>query len=297
MSSGLMNTTNDLGLLPRSACPNCDRVCETVVRTNIAEIGRWPKFHGAHYRLEELDLSADTEFSIRWCAGCGLGFADPLLDPGHLSRLYNAVIVKPQARANYAKSLVSRQRQVGMILDIVDRYRPKSKPPRLLDFGAGWGLLLHEARNRGWEPHAIELADEERASLESEDFRVYPRLDEAPDDFFDAVGSTQVLEHVADFQEITRTHAKKLKAGGLLYIDVPNAGHFARRHLSRSANPLEHVNYFTHRFLTRWLGHRNGFELVWPRLLANPRQSWRAVRQALGLTPLTVVFRKRPLVK
>lgn len=292
MSPSLINSSNSPGLLPRSACPNCDRVCETVVRTNIAEISRWPKFHGPHYRLQELDLSADTEFSIRWCSGCGLGFADPLLDSGHLSRLYNAVIVKAQARANYAKGLVSRQRQVGMLLDIMDRYRPQSKPPRLLDFGAGWGLLLHEARNRGWESHAIELADEERASLEEHDFRVYSHLDEAPDEFFDAVGSIQVLEHVADFQEITRMHAKKLKAGGLLYIDVPNAGHFARRHLSWSANPLEHVNYFTHRFLTCWLGGRNGFELVWPRWLAGPKQSWRTVRQAFGLAPLTVVFRK-----
>jgi len=292
-----MNITNNQGLLPRTACPNCHKVGEIVVQTNIAAIGRWPKFHGAHYRLEELDLPADTEFFIRWCPGCGLGFADPLLDQSHLNRLYNAVIAKPDARANYIKSLGCRQVQVRMILKLLDRYSLAPAPRRLLDFGAGWGLLLHEARERGWEPHAIELADEERACLEAEHFRVYSHLDEAPDESFDAVGSMQVLEHVADFQEITRNHAKKLKPGGLLYIDVPNAGHFARRNRSWSANPLEHVNHFTHRFLTRWLGRRNEFELVWPQLLASPRQSWRAVRQTLGLTPLTVVFRKRPLVK
>jgi 2-polyprenyl-3-methyl-5-hydroxy-6-metoxy-1,4-benzoquinol methylase len=265
---------------------------ETLVRTNLAEIGRWPKFHGPHYRLEELAISANTEFSIRWCGSCGLGFADPLLDQSHLSRLYNAVIVKAHARSNYAKSLESRRRQVRLILNLLDCCSPKFKPRHLLDFGAGWGLLLHEARTRGWEPHAIEFAEEERASLEADQFRVYSCLEEAPNDFFDAVGSMQVLEHIAEFQAITRTHAKKLRAGGLLYIDVPNAGFFARRHFSRAANPLEHVNYFTHRFLTRWLEHRSGFELVWPRLLAGPKESWRALRQTFGLTPLTVVFRK-----
>jgi SAM-dependent methyltransferase len=137
------------------------------------------------------------------------------------------------------------------------------------------------------------LAEEERASLQADGFRVYPALEEAPNDFFDAVGSTQVLEHVADFHALTEIHAKKLKAGGLLYIDVPNAGYFARRPPGAFANPLEHVNYFTRAFLTRRLVDRAALELVWPRLMAAPKQSWRAVRQAAGLAPLTVVFRKR----
>jgi len=288
-----MNATATQALIERPSCPNCRAEGKTVVRTTIAEIGRWPKFCGSHYRLEELGLSPETPLSIRWCIACDLGFADPLLDPEHVRRLYNDVIVKPQARATYARSLDYRRRQARLILSLLEANGPQTEPRRLLDFGAGWGLFLHEARDRGWEPHAIELADEERSCLEKDEFKVYPVLDDAPDGFFDAVGSTQVLEHVADFQEITRACAAKLRRGGLLYIDVPNAGHFARRHGSWSANPLEHVNYFTHRFLTRWLSHQPGFELVWPRLLASPRQSWRAVRQALGLSPLTVIFRKR----
>jgi 2-polyprenyl-3-methyl-5-hydroxy-6-metoxy-1,4-benzoquinol methylase len=163
---------------------------------------------------------------------------------------------------------------------------------RLLDFGAGWGLLLRAARARGWECAGIELADRERASLQENGFEVFARLEDVPDESFDAVGSTQVLEHVADFHTIVGNQAAKLRPGGLLYIDVPNAGVWARRQAGLFANPLEHVNYFTHHFLSRRLLDSRRFELVWPRLAAPPKQAWRALRQHLGGTPLTVVFRK-----
>ncbi len=282
------------GLVGRPRCPACNTAGKIIVRTTVRDIGQWPKFRGDHYRLEKLQLTADTPFFVRWCAECEFGFADPLLDGEHLGRLYNDVIDKQQARTAYANSMDLRQRHVKQILSILDRQVSPNAPKTLLDFGAGWGLLLREARSRGWESYGIELADEERDTLRREGFTMFGGLDDVPDEFFDAVGSTQVLEHVPNFQDVINAQSNKLKPGGLLYVDVPNAGYFARRNPSLFGNPLEHVNYFTRRSLTRRIVAPALFRLVWPQRFTAPKESWRALRQSIGLAPLTLVFQKRP---
>src|SRR5689334_20206015 len=114
------DTIVNVRLIDRPVCPHCQGAAKVLVRTSVAGIAQWRKFQGTHYRLEELDLPSDTGLSVRWCAQCHFGFADPVLDQEGLSRLYNEVIVKKQTQAVYANSVGSRRPQVRLILDILD---------------------------------------------------------------------------------------------------------------------------------------------------------------------------------
>ncbi len=96
---------------------------------------------------------------------------------------------------------------------------------RLLDVGVGTGLLLHLAREAGWEATGVDLCAEaaERAAREF-------GLTVAVGDFlgaelpgrYDAITMADVLEHSRDPRAFVRRALALLAPGGVLYVGVPN---------------------------------------------------------------------------
>jgi len=96
---------------------------------------------------------------------------------------------------------------------------------RLLDVGVGTGLLLHLARQAGWEAAGVDLCAEaaERAARE---FGVAV----AVGDFlgadlpggYDAITMADVVEHSRDPRAFVRRAFTLLAPGGILYVGVPN---------------------------------------------------------------------------
>lgn len=109
---------------------------------------------------------------------------------------------------------------------------------RVLDVGAGHGLLLSLLTEFGHECHALDVQDQPAAhpdiygakamtfhlcNVEADPIRY-------PDEFFDAVVCCQVLEHFSHshlpaMKEIHRV----LRPGGIVEVDVPNAASFRNR--------------------------------------------------------------------
>ena len=108
---------------------------------------------------------------------------------------------------------------------------------RVLDVGAGHGLLLSFLTELGHECHALDVQDQPTAHSDTYGKGVvfHPCNVEAdpipyPDESFDAVVCCQVLEHFTHshlpaMKEIRRV----LRPGGIVEVDVPNAGSFRNR--------------------------------------------------------------------
>ena len=192
---------------------------------------------------------------------------------------------------------------------------------RLLDVGVGTGLLLHLAREAGWQVAGIEICPEaaERARHEfgvpvtAGDFEQAPLAGG-----WDAITMADVVEHTRDPRAFLTRARDLLAPGGVLYVAVPNhrslvfmtadllAPVGAAAGLVDRLYVPNHYTYFTPATLPRLLAEV-GFEVVGVerenshlgRYRLNPvvragLATLLAVSRVVGLESRLVVFARRP---
>ena len=100
------------------------------------------------------------------------------------------------------------------------------RPGSLLDVGAGTGVFMHLARERGWEPWGVDICPLTAEKAEREfglQIAVGPfEQHEFDGRRFDAVSMLDVLEHVHDPLTTLRRVHDLLRPGGAVLIAVPN---------------------------------------------------------------------------
>jgi 2-polyprenyl-3-methyl-5-hydroxy-6-metoxy-1,4-benzoquinol methylase len=111
----------------------------------------------------------------------------------------------------------------------IRRYLPAARP-RILDIGCGnHSPRITKTYLPACEYHGV---DDRRWNLDAEDDRCLDRFFgvslERPDDLaavpaaaYDAVILSHVLEHVSDPAAVLRRAASKVRAGGVIYVEVP----------------------------------------------------------------------------
>jgi 2-polyprenyl-3-methyl-5-hydroxy-6-metoxy-1,4-benzoquinol methylase len=153
------------------------------------------------------------------CARCGT-IQQPDLPKGReLHELYRNM--RDDA---YLVEEEGRRRTARRVLDAVERH---GKRGRMLDVGCGHGLLLDEARARGWQVEGLEISSASRAHA-AEDLGLDVRdatldeLDPATDGGFDAIVLADVLEHLDDPVAALKQIARLLAPGGLACVVTPD---------------------------------------------------------------------------
>jgi SAM-dependent methyltransferase len=147
---------------------------------------------------------------------------------------------------------------------------------RYLDVGCGSGGALGVAQALGWQVAGVEV--DEAAAKKARRFstRVHAGdLLEAPfaPGEFDCVTAFHVLEHVPDPVAAVRRMLEWLAPGGLLIVEVPNAGGLGARLFGRAWSGLElprHLSHFTPETLGAVVA-RAGGQVVWSWHQAKPR--------------------------
>jgi 2-polyprenyl-3-methyl-5-hydroxy-6-metoxy-1,4-benzoquinol methylase len=130
--------------------------------------------------------------------------------------------------------------------------------PLVLDVGCGVGLLLDEARRRGWRTQGVELSDwgvRRAGHLGLDVFQgILEEAGFAPSSF-DAVFMIDVLEHLADPVRTLARVSQVLRPGGVLCLVTPDADSAAARVLGRRWWGMlpGHVVLFPHRRLCELL--------------------------------------------
>lgn len=111
---------------------------------------------------------------------------------------------------------------------------------RILEVGVGAGHFLEQARAVGFDVTGIELNPDGAASARAKGFTVFEQdlaaLKTENLDYWDAICSFQVLEHLPNPRQFLEQCLELLKPGGLLILSVPNAA--VTRHLDPIRNDL-----------------------------------------------------------
>jgi SAM-dependent methyltransferase len=147
---------------------------------------------------------------------------------------------------------------------------------RYLDVGCGSGAALAVARALGWQVSGIEV-DDAAAGIARRFTNALHVGDVLTAPFaagqFDVVTAFHVLEHVPDPVAVTRRMLDWLAPGGLLIVEVPNAGGLGASLFGRAWSGLElprHLSHFTPATLELTLAKAGG-RIVWSWHQAKPR--------------------------
>ncbi len=217
------------------------------------------------------------KFRIVRCTECGFAFVNPRPTPEFISSFYSmcghgnseAKTLERvlEAERKYPNSTLDAQRIVENIRRFTMNGSGGDCRP-LLDIGCGYGFFSREARLRGFDVTALEVAAEERGiASQIAGLKPLPLSFEAfecREDSFSALLMSQILEHALDVNLwIAKAH-RLLAPAGILAIALPNFGSFLR-FLMREKEPYicppAHLNFFTIKGLSMLL-RRHGFQIL-----------------------------------
>jgi SAM-dependent methyltransferase len=151
--------------------------------------------------------------------------------------------------------------------EIVTKFDPYRQSSRLLDIGFGAGTLLEAARRAGWQTTGVEVAQSAVEHVRGLGFEVFcGTLQDAnyPENHFDVVTASEVIEHVPDPERVLHEIARVLRPGGLLWMTTPHARGISALMLGLKWSlvcPPQHLHLFSVRGAKKML-EQNGFRCL-----------------------------------
>ncbi len=163
---------------------------------------------------------AGVKTRIVRCSNCTHQYPNPMPFPKEgIDALYR------DASAYFTGQESEQKKQAGRarLHEFESKLRGKG---RFLDVGCGVGEVVSVATEMGWEATGVEPSTEftrlalERFSLEITN----STLEDAgfPDNSFDAIALSSVIEHLYSPLDTLKEIARVLRPGGLLWLDAPN---------------------------------------------------------------------------
>jgi len=149
-------------------------------------------------------------------------------------------------------------------LDIPLRYLAVPRKGRMLDVGCGDGSVLKIAQDLGWDAEGVDFDPEAVANARRKRLNVHAgKLKDQcyPDDSFDLVLISHVIEHVHDPLGMLREIRRVLRPGRILVVTTPNTGSWGQRYFGTNCvdlDPPRHLQLFNGRNLST-LAKRAGF--------------------------------------
>lgn len=166
-----------------------------------------------------------------------------------------------------AEAPVLRQNATDALKRIASFLDPPISEGKILDFGSGWGFFLDVAKGHGWHAFGLEptpaCAVYARAKFGVTIVTDTLRENTFPEDFFDAISSFQVFEHLPHPDQDLRILYKMLRHNGIILIEVPNYDTWTMRLMkSRHRHFVQdHLNFFSKDTLSQFLT-RQGFRIL-----------------------------------
>jgi SAM-dependent methyltransferase len=140
------------------------------------------------------------------------------------------------------------EKRLNEIVGLFANYRETG---RLLDIGFGAGTLLDVAQDLGWEASGVEvsLPAVEQARSKNLDVRHGGLRDASyPDNWFDVVTASEILEHLPEPVEDLREIVRILRPGGLFWATTPSARAISFRLMNLNwsvISPPEHIQLYS----------------------------------------------------
>jgi len=211
----------------------------------------------------------EGEYDIGRCEVCGLIQTVPSPSSEELKQLYEKYYnfggskksLYTKLRKTFLESVFYR---LWMAIDGDISFHSRRGQGRLLDIGCNEGRGLVIYRQNGFDPEGLELNERAAQNARMAGFSVYTQsLEEfQPDEPFDIVVLSNVLEHAPNPKDMLENVHRILKTGGHVWISCPNSQSWLRWLFGRSWINW-HVPFHLFHFSSKTLGQllqRSGFE-------------------------------------
>jgi SAM-dependent methyltransferase len=223
---------------------------------SVTEI-EWTNEHGDTH-AGPLETSTEQGDVIH-CRTCGFLHVTPLPSPGTLRRLYEEHFYQ-EDKSDYLDRAREDEKWLRLMFDLrlnrISKLLGGADRPRILDIGCGPGDFLAACQDRGWQGTGIEPSPVATAFCQDRGLNVrqgFFGADTAAEmGTFDAVHMSEVLEHIADPQEVLKAAHGILRDGGVLAVSTPNDYNPFQETLVTERDfrqwwvvPDHHLNYFT----------------------------------------------------
>ncbi len=190
---------------------------------------------------------------------------DRFLDNSYLSSRFGYPIVsKRQARLfGFVRRLSP---DIRTTLDFKVMYLPAHENGRLLEIGCGSGEMLKIMEDLGWHGEGVDFDAEAVRNATSRGLRVRQgslAAQHYPDDHFDAITMSHLIEHVPDPLALLSECRRILKPGGRAVVVTPNSDAWGHRVAGASwlnLDPPRHLHLFNRNSLAI-LAERAGFRI------------------------------------
>ncbi len=168
------------------------------------------------------------------CRGCGVATTDPWPTDAELEQAYADWYRPSEGRFSGPGDALLRRSRATLARRLAD----VAPPGRVLDVGAGDGVLLDALRASGREALGIERRSDRPDVVDAE----LAELEEG----WAAVVFWHSLEHLPDPAGALREAARLLRPGGLLVVAVPNAASLQARVFGDRWLALDLPRHLTH---------------------------------------------------
>jgi 2-polyprenyl-3-methyl-5-hydroxy-6-metoxy-1,4-benzoquinol methylase len=215
--------------------------------------GKLPADLGAaHFRITDSAYGCTAD--IYQCGECGFRQCGSLSD---VLQFY-----ADMSDDAYEHSRDARTLQAQMLLKSVAAYRPKG---RLLDVGAGSGILVDAALEMGFDAQGIEPSGPLSTQAQQRRLPVHHGIlpSAQVDGLFDVITVVDVIEHVSDPIGLMRTVRAALRPDGIAVVVTPDVGSLMARLLGWRwwHYRIAHIGYFNRKTLQHAL-QIAGFQTV-----------------------------------
>lgn len=191
------------------------------------------------------DSHYGVTLAIYLCPKCGFMQCDGM----HDSINFYETLEDPE----YEAGRPLRLQQAKAILKTVIQATALQHRGRLLDVGAGSGILVEAASDMGFDAEGVEPSNWLQARAVANGCRVHAGVLPHPavSGLFDVVTMIDVIEHVDDPRALLRFSSSLVKRGGVVVIITPDAGSILARLMGWRwwHYRIAHVGYFTRRNL------------------------------------------------
>lgn len=225
------------------------------------------------YLFSDLDKyvqSTQKKFSIYKCTNCNLISIDPKIKESEFALYY------PENYAPYdlsykkissfklylkkIKNLLSNFLKIDKIKTELDYFKDIEK--KYLDFGCGSGRHLNHIKYQypKWKLYGYDKSLYAKNNLNKINVNFIDDLESIPDDFFDFINLSSVIEHLIHPSETIHLLRKKLKKDGIIIIKTPNWNSLGRVIFRRNWVHYDiprHIYVFSSKNLKEFLINKN----------------------------------------
>jgi SAM-dependent methyltransferase len=215
------------------------------------------------------------------CKKCGLIFANPMADNNELSKYYSnysdtkkyeGYDLQAIAKKNIKRIDKLSKREIFNEAKYISHFNSNDK---FLDIGCGLGLGLAYARKLGFKLYATEFdqnaIDFINANFDADCFLGGLKKAKYPDNFFDLIHVSHVIEHVTDLDEFILEIRRILKKDGFVCIGTPDSSSFLYTiynkvmflsfKVPKIIDGIEHTFIFSNKLLSNF-AHKYNFTIV-----------------------------------